>query len=313
MAEQVVRTAPCPVLILPPLAFKMNGRRLSATARKLQSQFGPGLVGPKDESRARIVEVIRADQQLGDVEAQVLVDSLEAAGALVWHAGNADAGPNSQYWSIVPDAVPESPVELASAEEPHADPEQSAALELLRRARDHRATDAHLAPISDRDFEVRFRIDGRIEHYCRLDRKIAVPLIQQFKVLANLDVADPFKPQEGRLRLPPEFASTEVRVTTAPVYLGQALALRLFSSERVHQPLAALGLTAGAMESVNSILKARSGLVLVTVRQAPARRRRSTRCSGRFPRTRPTSFRSRTPWNSVFRFSGRWTSIRDTR
>ena len=89
-----------------------------------------------------------------------------------------------------------------------------------------RATDIHVNPTFDDLYEVRFRIDGRPEHYCDLDRTVAIPLIQQLKLLASLDIAEPFGPKEGHLQLPAALAGTEVRITTAPVQGGTALALR---------------------------------------------------------------------------------------
>jgi hypothetical protein len=46
----------------------------------------------------------------------------------------------------------------------------------------------------DRAYNVRFRIDGRLQRYCQLDREVAAHLIQQYKTLARLDIADPFHP-----------------------------------------------------------------------------------------------------------------------
>jgi type IV pilus assembly protein PilB len=142
--------------------------------------------------------------------------------------------------------------------------EPSPTLELLRHALACRATDIHIDPAADEQFVVRLRIDGRMEPYCRLDRGLAVPLMQQFKVLAGLDVADPFRPQEGRLQLPAEFEGHEVRLTSAPVHGGQAMALRLLSIDRMLRSLEGLGLSRGAREAVERMLRSGAGLILVT-------------------------------------------------
>lgn len=261
-AEQVIRTAPCPVLVLPPSCFKWNGGRMVKAVKRLAAEYGPGVVGPRDETRAKILSLLKSDSELGEAEVALLLESLESIGAVTWHEGETDGAPNSRYWAINPDVVRADATVIASGSLDA--PETSAAGDLLRHAISNHATDIHIDPASEDEVEVRLRIDGRLEHYCRLDRHIAAPMTQQYKVLARLDIADPFKPQEGRLSLPDEFAGCEARITTAPVHYGQAIALRLFNADRLFQPLNTLGFSNKSLETVEQILQMRSGLVLVT-------------------------------------------------
>ncbi len=136
-------------------------------------------------------------------------------------------------------------------------------VDLIRRADAMRATDIHIDPASDGQYRVRLRVDGRIIHYCFLDRDIAEHLTQQFKMLASLDIADPFHPQEGRLRLPSSLGDLEVRLTAAPVLGGEAVALRLFAREKVFHPLQSLGFSGAALTNVHEMLERRDGIVLV--------------------------------------------------
>jgi type II secretory ATPase GspE/PulE/Tfp pilus assembly ATPase PilB-like protein len=93
---------------------------------------------------------------------------------------------------------------------------------------------------------------------------VATPLLQQLKILASLDIAKPFEPKEGRLHLPGGLAEVEVRVTTAPVHGGTAMALRLLRRDRVLMPLDALGLSPAAAAAVEQMLRTGDGLLLVT-------------------------------------------------
>jgi type II secretory ATPase GspE/PulE/Tfp pilus assembly ATPase PilB-like protein len=111
---------------------------------------------------------------------------------------------------------------------------------------------------------VRFRIDGRLARYCTLGFDVATHLIQRFKLLANLDIADPFHPQEGRLRLPSAMADTEVRITTAPVEGGEAVSLRLFSRQNLVGQLTGLGLSQADLDKVDCTLRSGEGIMLVT-------------------------------------------------
>ena len=111
------------------------------------------------------------------------------------------------------------------------------------------------------------RIDGQLEEFCRLDLTVAEHLVNQWKLMAGLDVADPFHPQEGRLTFPAsatELADVEARFTSAPVANGEAVALRLFSRSSLYIPLSLLGLSPVAMQAVDAMLHDSEGLVLVS-------------------------------------------------
>ncbi|MEZ6120192.1 MAG: ATPase, T2SS/T4P/T4SS family [Pirellulaceae bacterium] len=138
------------------------------------------------------------------------------------------------------------------------------AVDLLLRAVRLRATDVHFDPLNGREIQVRLRIDGQLERYCKLDLNVADHLTQQLKLMANLDIADPFHPKEGRLQLPSEHRDLEVRITTAPVVHGEAVALRIFSRSNVFFPLDRLGFSASAQTIVESILRKGEGIVLIT-------------------------------------------------
>lgn len=142
--------------------------------------------------------------------------------------------------------------------------ESNRVLDLLERALAARATDVHIDPISDQKFKVRFRIDGRLEQFCILDQSVAAPLLLQLKLMSNLDIAQPFEPNEGRLRLPPEMSRIEVRITTVPACGGDAVALRLLEREESPRTLSGLGFSSTAIEAVQDMLHEGEGLLLVT-------------------------------------------------
>jgi type II secretory ATPase GspE/PulE/Tfp pilus assembly ATPase PilB-like protein/nucleotide-binding universal stress UspA family protein len=271
VAEQVIRTAPCPVLAVrtPPSA----GHRadLSEAARRLAAEFGPELIGDRLESWDKMARVLTRELDLGPFEASRLLGALESAGAVVWHESPAKDGPTRRYWALNADVLGPVAEPAGSAQAPddeaEADDEaeqSNAAIELLRHALACRATDIHIDPATNDKYDVRLRIDGRMEHYCRLDRGVAAPLMQQFKIFAGLDVVDPFKPLEGRLQLPAEFEKYDVRLTSAPVRGGQAMALRLLDHVRLLMSLEGLGLSGVALEAVERMRRSGAGLILVT-------------------------------------------------
>ena len=167
---------------------------------------------------------------------------------------------------VVRPSEPTSPEQTPAAAVPSLGqiPESNRGLELLHRALAARATDIHIDPISTDEYAVRFRIDGRLEPYCVLDRCIANPLLVQLKLMSHLDIAQPFEPHEGRVHLPETISDVEVRITTVPACGGDAVSLRLLRSEQSPTSLGGLGLSAGGLAAVDQMLCQGEGLVLVT-------------------------------------------------
>lgn len=140
---------------------------------------------------------------------------------------------------------------------------QSPALALLIRAIQARASDIHFDPV-DNDLLVRFRIDGRLQNYCRMDSSVAHGVATQLKVMANLDIADPFHPKEGRMQLPDSMQGIDARVTTIPVSRGEAISIRLHSRDRLVRSLQELGLSDMSLDATRRLLSHGEGVILVT-------------------------------------------------
>jgi type II secretory ATPase GspE/PulE/Tfp pilus assembly ATPase PilB-like protein len=137
------------------------------------------------------------------------------------------------------------------------------AVALLRSAIDARASDIHLDPNQDA-IDVRLRVDGRLLHFDRLERRAGAAMVSQLKLMANLDIAEPFRSKEGRLRLPAGLAGYEVRLTTARAADGETAALRILDSRRLRLPLDGLGFSPEALVLVQAMLRHGEGLILVT-------------------------------------------------
>jgi general secretion pathway protein E len=141
---------------------------------------------------------------------------------------------------------------------------ESPALDLIERAGRLGATDVHIDPLGDATYSVRMRIDGRLMEYCSLEESVAEHLVNRLKTLASLDITAVFRPLEGRLALPEELDGMEVRITTAPVAGGEAVALRLLVRSRVFLPLEHLGLSAPDLQATRGMIRGVEGLVVIS-------------------------------------------------
>ena len=63
------------------------------------------------------------------------------------------------------------------------------------------ASDVHIEPYSDRkETAVRFRVDGTCFTYMRIPAVYRRAIVSRLKIMANLDVAERRKPQDGKIR-----------------------------------------------------------------------------------------------------------------
>jgi len=250
VAEKVLRSSSCPVLVLRP-DQQENHSPLVQAARILHQRFGNTQSGERAEVHAQMKGRLVLAMQVSELQAGHLLDQLESINVVTW---------TENRWLIKPDVLDShSPEHQAVIENSDTKP----ALDLLRRALDLRATDIHIDPV-DQEFAVRFRIDGLLEKYCTLDHEVAEHVIHQLQTLAGQDFAEPFRPKEGQLQLPPLFSDLDVRLTTSRVAGGKAVALRLFARENVFHPLSKLGFTDDALALVQQMLRQGEGIVLVT-------------------------------------------------
>lgn len=268
VAEKVVRGSSCPVLIVP---RQWHDRHwlMQRAASHLVSTFGETLYGEREatmqQMRDRIAEHLDFTPEL----AYDLLLKMESHQMLGWTVtSDPETSPARGDWRVST-LIPMQPAEeQADAAEfsvvAESAGEVAPAIDLLQRALHARASDVHIDPWSHDEYLVRFRVDGRLDKYCHLDAEVAERLIHQYKMLGNLDIADPFRPKEGRLRLPPSMARLEARITTSPASGGEAVAMRLFSMQSVFRNLEELGLNETERSGIDQMLRQGSGVVLVT-------------------------------------------------
>ncbi|HEY6084540.1 MAG TPA: GspE/PulE family protein, partial [Nitrospira sp.] len=96
------------------------------------------------------------------------------------------------------------------------------------------ASDIHIEPYSDRkETAVRFRVDGTCATYMRVPAAYRRALVSRIKIMANLDIAERRKPQDGKIRFKlGDDRLIELRVATLPTAGGnEDVALRVLSAK----------------------------------------------------------------------------------
>ncbi len=95
------------------------------------------------------------------------------------------------------------------------------------------ASDIHIEPYADRkDTTVRFRVDGSCFTYMKIPAAYRRAVVSRVKIMANLDIAERRKPQDGKIRFKLAAGKEiELRVATLPTAgLNEDVVIRLLSA-----------------------------------------------------------------------------------
>ncbi|NQT18942.1 MAG: Flp pilus assembly complex ATPase component TadA [Planctomycetes bacterium] len=125
------------------------------------------------------------------------------------------------------------------------------------------ASDIHIEPDRKR-MRVRYRVDGILREVMSNKMELHPAIISRVKVMANLDIGERRRPQEGRIRVVAEGREVDLRVSSLPTVIGEKIVMRILDQSRSIVPLEKLGLTARSAEEIMDMIAQPYGLVLVT-------------------------------------------------
>jgi type IV pilus assembly protein PilB len=129
------------------------------------------------------------------------------------------------------------------------------------------ASDIHIEPY-EKEFRVRFRIDGVLYNVMSLPMKLKDPLTSRVKIMAKLDIAEKRLPQDGRIkvRLKIEERSRDLdfRVSSLPTLWGEKIVLRLLDKTKLMLDMTKLGFETHSLERFKRNIEKPYGIILVT-------------------------------------------------
>jgi general secretion pathway protein E len=133
---------------------------------------------------------------------------------------------------------------------------------LLAEALDTRASDVHIE-LAPEGADVRFRVDGVLVPAPAPPPDFGAAVVSRIKVMADLDIAERRRPQDGRVRVNLAGREVDLRVSSVPLLAGESLVVRLLSASSERLDLAALGLAPDALGALEAVCARTHGLVLV--------------------------------------------------
>ncbi len=129
------------------------------------------------------------------------------------------------------------------------------------------ASDIHVEPY-EKDFRIRFRIDGVLYDVMHPPMKIRDPLISRLKIMSKLDISEKRLPQDGRIKIKVKVDNRsrelDFRVSTLPTLFGEKVVLRLLDKDKLMLDMTKLGFEQESLDKFKRAISNPYGMVLVT-------------------------------------------------
>ena len=138
-----------------------------------------------------------------------------------------------------------------------------AAGEVLEDAISERASDIHIEPQAD-GCRVRFRIDGALQERLTFTRADGLRVVAALKTLAQIDVAERRKAQDGRFRVRTGAREVDFRAATTNAIHGEKMVLRILDRKSGVLGLGELGMHPDMMNRFDHVIHSRNGIILAT-------------------------------------------------
>lgn len=126
------------------------------------------------------------------------------------------------------------------------------------------ASDIHIEPY-DKDYRVRYRIDGVLYDIMRPPMKLKNAVSSRVKIMSNLDIAERRLPQDGRIKLRiGRGRNMEYRVSVVPTIFGEKVVMRLLDKSSLQLDLTRLGFEEDQLRAFKGSIYKPYGMVLIT-------------------------------------------------
>ncbi|GGC68172.1 ATPase, T2SS/T4P/T4SS family [Marinobacter halophilus] len=149
---------------------------------------------------------------------------------------------------------------LGSSEEPPAIRLVNAIiLEALRLG----ASDIHVHPRT-KSLVVRYRIDGVLQDKIQIPTNLLMSVVSRIKVMAELDITERRRPQDGRITVKTPMRIVDLRISTLPTINGEKVVMRVLERQSSAQSLSDLGLSEHNLNRLMHVVAKPQGIILAT-------------------------------------------------
>ena len=241
------------------IPLRLEGRRLLlAVADPLDLgliddlRFVTGLelqiaLAPTSDIRAKIAEVYGVDERTDLTDLETLVSGID---------------PYEGIEIVIEDDEDDVSLEdlLHGTEEPPAIRLVNAViLEAIR----HGASDIHVQPRA-KNVMVRYRTDGVLQDKIQIPHQIHQSFVSRLKVMAELDISERRRPQDGRITVKTPLRSVDLRISTLPTINGEKVVMRILDRNAAVHSIEGLGFAPADVAKVRNCIDKPQGILLAT-------------------------------------------------
>lgn len=134
---------------------------------------------------------------------------------------------------------------------------------ILAQAFVEKVSDIHFEPY-EKTFRVRFRMDGSLIINATPPRSMLAPVVSRLKIMADMDISEKRKPQDGRIKLIIAGDKIDYRVSSMPTLFGEKIVLRLLDQSNLQLDMTKLGFGEKQLAVFKEAIHKPYGMCLVT-------------------------------------------------
>ncbi len=134
---------------------------------------------------------------------------------------------------------------------------------IVSEAMQMRASDIHVEPFEDR-IRIRYRIDGALIERDSPPKRLLSALLSRFKIMANMDISEKRRCQDGRIKTRMGTKEFDLRVSILPTNHGQAVVMRILDRDNIKIGIRNLGFSDDNYKTFQNIIRRPNGIFLVT-------------------------------------------------
>jgi type IV pilus assembly protein PilB len=132
---------------------------------------------------------------------------------------------------------------------------------LITQAVRDRTSDIHVEP-QDSRVRIRYRIDGALHDVASLPETMGPAIISRLKIMANLNIVERRRAQDGTIATEVEGRTLDIRVNTTPTIWGEKAVLRILDRKRTLLTLDDLGMPARVHDVYSRLVRAPYGMLI---------------------------------------------------
>ncbi|MHC4259878.1 MAG: GspE/PulE family protein, partial [Planctomycetota bacterium] len=134
---------------------------------------------------------------------------------------------------------------------------------IILEAIEARASDIHIEPFGHQ-VKIKYRVDGMLVEKTPSSKRLQAAIISRIKIMANMNIAERFVPQDGHIEFAGKNGRVDLRVSTVPTVFGESVELRILDKSASLMPLGDLGMSPECLKGFDQCLQKSHGIVLVT-------------------------------------------------